>query len=351
MSIGTDKCLHEAESKNGEPPTKVHWQITGRKMELKEVSVIIPCYNCQDLIGETLQSLAEQTHRNFEVVCVNDGSKDETISVLQQWKEKNILDIRIVDKPNGGVSSARNAGIRAAQGKYVLFLDADDLYHSAYLQSLCDAVEQNQVDVAYCWVSRKREILSADGDSLPIVVQTQSEAMRNLLYRMGDVSFCSFLYRKEWLDRENLLFDEKTRRFEDREFNWKYLCHCKTAALVDAQLYYYRVTENSATQSKRMAWSTERLDAVRRVETYMEQLQCPFLEELKSYLFQRVMWSVAKGYAVGGEKALLKRLGKEYDVKSCMRRTAKDSDMMVVIASWLYLIHPMLFYHIVRLKK
>ncbi len=320
-------------------------------MKLKEVSVIIPCYNCQELIGETLQSLAEQTCANFEVVCVNDGSSDETLSVLQQWKDRQVLDMQIVDKPNGGVSSARNAGIQAAKGKYVLFLDADDLYHCVYLQALCDAVTQNQADVAYCWVSRNKEILSQDNGTVPLVCQSQEEAMHNLLYRMPDVSFCSFLYRREWLLRENLIFDEKTRHFEDREFNWKYLCHCKTAVLVDVPLYYYRVTANSATQSRKMQWSTERLDAVKRVEAYMEQLRCPFLNELKSYLFPRVMWSVAKGYALGGEKALLKRLGEEYNVKTCMKRTAKDGNKMVAIASWCYLIHPSLFYHIVRLKK
>lgn len=320
-------------------------------MELKKVSVIIPCYNCQGLIGETLESLEKQTHQNFEVVCVNDGSADETLSVLQAWKEKNTLDIQIIDKPNGGVSSARNAGIWAAKGEYVLFLDADDLYHSAYLQALCDAVEQNQADVAYCWVSRHKEILSEDYSTARIVYQSQAEAMHNLLYRMPDVSFCCYLYRRDWLLREKLVFDEKTRHFEDREFNWKYLCHCQSAVLIDMPLYYYRVTENSATQSRKMHWSTERLDAVKRVEDYMERLQCPFLKELKSYLFPRVMWSVAKGYAIGGEKALLKRLGKEYDVRICMKRTVKDSNKMVALASLCYLMHPSLFYHIIRLKK
>lgn len=83
----------------------------------------------------------------------------------------------------------------------------------------------------------------------------------------------------------------------------------------------------------------------------MQQRQCAFLPELKTYLFPRVMWSVAKEYAVAQEKHLIERLGKEYDVRTCMKRTAKDNNMLVALASWLYLIHPMLFYYIVRLKK
>ena len=318
---------------------------------MKEVSVIIPCYNCQDFVGQTLESLVKQTHRNFEVVCINDGSTDKTLSVLQEWKEKNILDMQIIDKPNGGVSSARNAGIQAARGKYLLFLDSDDQYHSAYLQVLCDAVAEHQADVAYCWFSREKGILDQDHHAARVIKQTQDEAMWNLLYRMPDVSFCCYLYQRDRIVQENLEFDVNTRHFEDREFNWKYLCHCKTAVLVDAPLYYYRVNTNSVTQNRKTQWRTEGIDAVRRIEVYMEQLQCPFLKELKSYLFPRIIWSAAKRYALGGEKALLKRLGDEYDVKTCMKRTAKDRNKLVALASWFYLIHPSLFYYIVRLKK
>ena len=318
---------------------------------MKNISVIIPCYNCQEFIGDTLESLVNQTYRDFEVICVNDGSTDKTLSLLKEWRKRNIIDIQIVDKSNGGVSSARNAGINAAKGTYILFLDSDDMYHPEYIERLLNAQKQNGSDVAYCRLSRKYDISMKKVKGISIISQNQSEAMYNLLYRMPEFGFYCYLYKKDVIENEGLKFDVNTRRFEDREFNWKYLCHCKNAVLVDMPLYFYRVNNNSATQVKKVQWSTERLDAVKRVEAYMQQMQCPFLDELKSYLFPRVMWSVAKGYALGGEKALLNRLGKEYDVKSCMKRTARDNNKLVALASWLYLIHPMLFYHVVRLKK
>ena len=317
---------------------------------MKDVSIIIPCYNCQDYIGETLQSLANQRNHHFEVICVNDGSTDDTLVVLKQWEDRCVLDMKIINMPNGGVSRARNAGIQAAQGEFLLFLDADDLCHPSFIQLLVDAVRQSGADTAYCWLSRKEDTISRESTPL-VLYQTQREVMHNLLHRMPEVGFTCFLYRRELILRINVQFDVNTRRFEDREFIWKYLCHCETAVLVDMPLYYYRVTANSATQSRKVRWSTERLDAVKRVENYMKQQCCEFLGELKDYLFARVMWSVAKTYAVGDEKILLKRLAKEYDVKSCMKRTAKDKNKLVAIASWCYLIHPMLFYHIVRLRK
>lgn len=313
--------------------------------------MIIPCYNCEALVGETLDSLVNQTYRDFEVICVNDGSTDGTRSVLEAWRDKGVLSIQIINKENGGVSSARNAGIEAAEGAYLLFLDSDDLYHPEYIERLISTIEQSGADVSYCRLSRNRDIMGGRIENAPVISQTQAEAMYNLLYRMPEFGFYCYLYKKEVLEREGLTFDVYTRHFEDREFNWKYLCHCKTAVLVDAPLYYYRVNENSVTQIRKIQWRTDGLEAVRRIETYLEETGCSFLSELKSYLFPRVMWSMAKNYSLGGERELLKRLGQEYDVKACMKRTAKDNNKLVALASRLYLIHPMLFYHIVRLKK
>ncbi len=282
---------------------------------------------------------------------MNDGSTDETLSVLKKWESCSDLELRIIDKENGGVSSARNAGVRAARGESILFLDSDDMYHPEFVERLVFSVKKSGADVSYCRLSRNQDTVFSKPHIHSEVLQNQSEAMYNLLYRMPEFGFYCYLYKKEIIARENLLFDENTRHFEDREFNWKYLCHCQTAVLVDAPLYYYRVNETSVTQSKRIQWRTDGIDAVKRIENYVEQKAGTFLPELKSYLYPRVMWTMAKNYSLGGERGLLRRLGKEYDVKACMKRTVKDKNKLVAIASWLYLIHPMLFYHIVRSKR
>lgn len=317
------------------------------------ISIIIPCYNCESLVGETLESLARQTFKDFEVICINDGSKDCTLEKLAEWKAKNLFHMQIISQENGGVSRARNAGIKAAMGEYLLFLDADDCYHCEFIERLYGALCFSRADVSYCLLSRDKVIVEtatlAEKDWY--VTQTQSETMNNLLYRMGDFGFYCYLYKNEILKKYQLEFDVNTRHFEDREFNWKYLCHCNSAAFIDAPLYWYRVNTNSVTQSKVITWKTEDLYAVLRIEEYLKQQNCDFYPELKSYLFARVIWSKAKRYAIGGCKDLLQKLRREYDVKMCMKRTAKDSNKLVALASRLYLIHPMLFYHVVRLKK
>lgn len=105
------------------------------------VSIIIPCYNIEQYIGETLQSLINQSSQNFEVICVNDGSKDNTLEVLNKYAEDYGI-IKVYNQPNAGVSVARNNGIAHAKGKYISFLDGDDLLHPNFIQNVLVLAEK-----------------------------------------------------------------------------------------------------------------------------------------------------------------------------------------------------------------
>ena len=322
-----------------------------RSYDGKKVSIIMPCYNCQDLLEETLQSLEDQTCQNFEVICINDGSTDRTAEVLKAWKEKGTLDITVIDKKNAGVSAARNDGIRAAKGEYVIFLDSDDAYHEAYIEKMLEALESSGADVAYCRVDRKYDtVMNISAAEISCKPQSQTEAMENLLYRMGEFSFCCYVYRAELLQKQDLSFDCNTKFGEDREFNWKYLCHCSSACFVDAPLYWYRVNHQSATRAKASWRKTDLLHAVKRIEKYLQEHNCQYSAEFNSYMYARAMWAVAKTFAVSKDAELFERLRKEFDVKSCMKVTKKDRSKLVAIASWAYLIHPKLFYTLIGLK-
>jgi glycosyltransferase involved in cell wall biosynthesis len=314
------------------------------------VSIIIPCYNCAKLIDYTLESLENQTYQDFEVVCVNDGSKDDTLRILHEWKRKGTLRLSIIDQKNGGVSNARNNGIKNAHGKYVVFLDADDMFNDDFLLRMVGVINEYGVDVVYCKYSRNYDTVVGALTDIPGQKKTQEEAMHDLLYRMGEFGLCCFVYRRDWLEKYNIYFDENTKFGEDREYNWKYLCHCTNAVYIDCPLYWYRLNQESATRSKATWRKTDLLAAVKRIEEYLEEYKCSFTEEFKSYMYERAMWAVAKTFAISGDKELFIRLRSEYDIKKCMKRTARDSNKMVAIASVCYLVRPSLFYKIVRLK-
>lgn len=322
--------------------------------EAVKISVIIPCYNCEQWVDETLESLENQTFKNFETICVNDGSVDGTRDKLRAWQAKGTLNLKIVDKPNGGVSRARNAGIQNAVGEFVLFLDSDDCYNNSFIEELYSATIENASDTAYCFYRRTyADVMERKApNSAKRVLQSQTEAMHNLMYRMAELGFACYLYRKDILIKENIFFDVNTKNFEDREFNWKYLCHCRSVVMIDAPLYYYRVVSGSATRKVSGEWRTDRRDAAQRVEKYLKEQNCEFYEELKSFLVSRIAWGDAKRMVWARNKAGLKRMAREYDMKTHMKQVSrKDPDWKVRLTARLYLIHPALFYFAVGLKK
>ena len=293
-----------------------------------------------------------QTFKDFEVICINDGSSDNTLSVLNKWKDSNELNIVILDQVNSGVSTARNKGIDNANGEFILFLDSDDCYHERFIELMLSGVVDGKSDVSYCRLSRNYDdVMTLIPEHFNGVIQSQKEAMNNLLYRMGEFGFCNYIFRKDYLIKLNLRFDVDTKFGEDREFNWKYLCNCSLCYFIDIPLYWYRVNAVSATKSKASWRKTDLLCAVNRIEEYLIEHNCEFSEEFNSYMYARSMWAVAKTFAVSGDKDLFYKLDNEFPVKTCMKRTSKDSNILVAFSSFLYLINPFLFYITVRLKK
>jgi len=112
----------------------------------KYISVIIPAYNCEKYIKRCVESIENQTYDNVEIIVVNDGSKDNTLKICNELSEK-YSNIKIVDKENGGVSSARNEGIKVSIGEYIMFIDADDTLEKTALEKLLSNLNNNNYDI------------------------------------------------------------------------------------------------------------------------------------------------------------------------------------------------------------
>ncbi len=316
------------------------------------VSIIIPCYNAENFLDACLSSVAAQTYRDIELICINDGSTDNTLALLKQYQEKKELRIQIIDKANQGVSKARNDGLLAASGENILFLDSDDKYHPQYVEKLVSAMKESGSDTAYCRLSRNMQrVFESPEPSEQYVIQDRYLAMEYHRLHMTEVNFYCFIFRRDIILRENIRFDSETKFGEDREFLWKYLCHCNQVAFVDMPLYWYRSNEASATKSH-PTW--QRIDILRsdeRVKDYLQLYFPEYAEQFWNYMFPRTVLSIAKLFAMGKDKALFAKLQKEYDVRQCMKQNLRDHNKFVVISALCYLIHPMLFFYLMQLKK
>lgn len=110
------------------------------------VSIIVPCYNVAAYLDQCMESLAGQSMEDIEIICVNDGSSDRTAEILREWRDRDGR-VRVIDRKNSGVSAARNSGMEAAAGKYIGFVDPDDVVERNMFRRLFDAAVEKDADV------------------------------------------------------------------------------------------------------------------------------------------------------------------------------------------------------------
>jgi len=203
-----------------------------------KVSVIIPAYNAERYIAETLRSVFDQTYRNYEVIAVDDGSKDGTLRLLQSYAPK----IKVYSKSNGGPASARNAAIKNSDGELIAFLDSDDLWFQDKLEAqvrfLC---ENPAVGLTY---SEALMVGHEGGAGERKIGYTESPSFCKLLY--GDfIPNSTVMIRRSCVERIGLLDESKELiAAEDYEY-WLRIAKLFPIAGIPRPLAYYRVRENS----------------------------------------------------------------------------------------------------------
>lgn len=169
-----------------------------------KISVIVPAYNCENLISETLDCLLNQTLKDIQIIIVNDGSNDGTAAVIDRYSKKDSR-ILSVYQENAGVSAARNNGIDRAEGEYLLFLDSDDLLSDNALECLADKLDKTGADIAVCRVQR----FGYGGEEFNPIVDsfTKEDSLdcydKRLLWNFLVSNKC---YRTDWLKKNNIRF-------------------------------------------------------------------------------------------------------------------------------------------------
>ena len=210
---------------------------------MSRLSVIVPVYNVEGYIDRCLESLHGQTFDDIEIVCVNDGSTDESAAKLAEWTERDAR-IKVIDKPNGGLSSARNAGIDAATSPLVCFLDSDDRLIPQACETIVGCFEQDDPDVvtfgATCVPPEK---------ATPWIVDALSP--RDTFYPAFDKRILfeeksrPFAWRtackRDFLLENGIRFDEGVRFGEDQVFHFAVYPRAKGVRLCSDKLYEYEV--------------------------------------------------------------------------------------------------------------
>lgn len=219
------------------------------------ISVIVPVYNTEQYLECCLNSVLLQTFKDFEVLLIDDGSTDKSGEICDKYALKDSR-IRVFHKENGGVSSARNVGLRNAKGKWLTFLDSDDelmLYALDFLINIVN--DHSDIDIVlagYDTVDLKNGIVKSTSE-LPYTSKiVNRDSAIKLMYRSDFYLcfICSKLYKNSIIKKNKLFFDETIYYSEDRLFIIQYLCNCRNQIQYTTKsIYKYFYRDNSAMTS------------------------------------------------------------------------------------------------------
>ena len=215
------------------------------------ISIIVPVYNAAPYLDKCISSILAQTHRNIELILVNDGSTDNSLEVCRAYAQKDPR-IKVLTQENRGLGATRNAGLAQAAGAYIGFVDSDDYIAPNMMQTLLENALSHGADFVGAGYyqaelhSDKTEPFFHVGYPFdtPIHREKLMELLRDV--HSGNLLWfcCRNLYRKTVLDRVGLRFSEENV-IEDSLFNLEYLANCDSMVLIREPLYYYVMTPGS----------------------------------------------------------------------------------------------------------
>lgn len=240
-------------------------------------SIIIPVYNTKEIFfRECIESILEQTYKNYEIIIIDDGSNEETKKIINEYKMEKVI-VKSIE--NSGVSNARNVGTEIASGDYLLYVDSDDMISKRYLERLNSILCKEKYDLILSQVTFDKELIFQN-NTYKILLD---ENIKNTL-RKYYLSFCNEKLRtnSSWINRgpvarcikskiaKNNKFDVNMAFAEDVIWNLKLLNTDINVAIMLSPEYYYRVNLGSATQGYRKNFENELYDILQKIKENIE---------------------------------------------------------------------------------
>lgn len=285
------------------------------------VSIIVPVYNVDKYLARCLDSLINQTLTDFEIICVNDGSTDDSLAILNKYAIE-YKTIKVYNKANGGAASARNFGLKKAVGEYVMFVDSDDWIETDTLEK---TVPQMVGDVDFVsWGA----LIDVNRD---IIIDQEIENLRNYLkvkvpgeveindnsVSRATITVWNKLLKKEIIEKYNILFLEGML-FEDNAFMIEYFVHCRNGYFLDEYFYHYFIRTGSIMDTVRGGNCNRSCDYLHVFDSiYKHLVNCKIAQNWPKTLTNTYsgLLNQAYKYAPDGKKQEIRKLATELALK------------------------------------
>lgn len=204
------------------------------------ISIIVPVYNVEEFLNQCIKSVLDQSYKKLEIILVDDGSTDRSGKICDRYQMMDAR-IKVIHKENGGLSDARNTGLRLAKGKYYSFIDSDDYISSEMIQTMFDSLKRNQCDIAVCNMIRFGDVV----DSVKFYYPAEREqvlAGTERFQTLNQPSVCNKLFCSELFN--NIKFP-KGKYYEDTYVYHELLYQAKKIVLTGKDSYWYRARPDS----------------------------------------------------------------------------------------------------------
>ena len=221
---------------------------------MNKISVIIPVYNVEDYLNKCLDSVCNQTLTDIEIICINDGSTDNSLNILKEYSKKDSR-IKVITKENGGQATARNLGIIESQGECISFIDSDDFIEPDMLEKLYSKVKENNLDIAMCKIATYDNQTAEIKDNVWYYMLGVFRDFEKDIFNHEDTKefTCNIavtpynkIYKTSLIKDNDILFPEGLI-FEDEKFFFDVYLRANRVSIVDEFLYYYRVNRKGST--------------------------------------------------------------------------------------------------------
>lgn len=266
------------------------------------ISIVIPVYNIEKYLIDCLDSIVNQTFKDFEVICVNDGSKDKSLEILNEYAKKDSR-FKIINQENGGSGSARNNGLKNSRGKYVQFLDGDDYFEPELLEKLYNLAEKHDADIAVCSsrkVDDKGNITESRNPNSPLnlnlipinKVFCYKDFPDDIFSLTGSIPW-NKLYSRKMLNDNNLFFPKLTGP-DDMCFVHMAIACAKRVVAIDEELINYRYNRPGSVQTYRANHTIDIIRAGIFIKKFLEE-KGVYNELKKAYsqaLFSSIRWEI-----------------------------------------------------------
>lgn len=306
------------------------------------VSIIVPSYNAESFLVQVLDSIRNQVYTNWEAICINDGSRDNTEQILKHYTE---LDNRFkfFTQKNQGVSAARNLALKFCNGEYICFVDSDDTIDPYHLKHLMDmSYNYASSDLWMCSFTRNmnQHLINKEFNINTI---TKNDFVNQTIFNHNfNPQLWCMLFKKDIITTHRLTFTNGCTRGEDREFYMKYILHIQNITYSNAATYHYRVNSQSAMSSMTINSLTS-IDAAERLIAYYKDAQSDLTSTMQIHK-DYVIWKLCIVASLEKNKKLFHTLINTYDVKKSMSRLFTYPRLSVKISSFMYYISANFFY-------